>query len=247
MPQTKPDTTQIQMLTKRNAPTMSPAAKRVKRAVTVSRKKRYVARIPTVVRLGKQAFPKQLINTLSYTELVSVNVTAGTAGLSYAWVANGLYDPNRTGTGHQPLYFDQLIALYNHYTVLRSRISVTIGYPTVVGVNSIVGSLYLDDDNTGKPDALQAAEMPFAKSVMWKPAVDPQPTLYASFDAAKVFGGSPASNDNLYGTASSNPSEVSQFFVQTWDNTLTGATAVQLYVKLEFDVLWDELTTIAVS
>jgi len=45
----------------------------------------------------------------------------------------------------------------------------------------------------------------------------------------------------------SNPTEVSQFFVQTWDNTLTGATAVQLYVKMEFDVLWDELTTIAVS
>lgn len=235
------------VLKPRNAPTAAPASKRLKSTPTVPRKKRNVARIPTVVRLGKQAFPKQLMNTLSYTELVSVTVTAGTPGLSYAWVANGLYDPNRTGIGHQPLYFDQLAAIYNHYTVLRSRIRVTLGYPTVAGVTSVVATLYLDDDNTPKTDALQAAEMPFAHSVLFKPAVDPQPTLYASFDAAKVFGGNPASNDNLHGTSAANPTEVSQFFVQTYDNNLVGASNVQIYVKMEYDVLWDELTSIVSS
>jgi len=235
------------VIARRNAPSAASASKRVKRDPVSNRKKRYVARIPTVVRLGKQAFPKQLMNTLTYTEIIQINVTAGSPGFVYGWVCNGLYDPNRTGTGHQPLYFDQLAALYNHYTVLKSRIKAQICYPTVAGVNSVVASLYMDDDNTPKADALQAAEMPFAQSSQWKPSTDMGPTLYCTFDAAKVYGGNPASNDNLHGTVASNPNEVSQFFVQTWDNSLSGATAVQIFVKMEFDVLWDELTTIPVS
>jgi hypothetical protein len=31
---------------------------------------------------------------------------------------NGLYDPDQTGTGAQPVYFDQWMALYNRYRVL---------------------------------------------------------------------------------------------------------------------------------
>jgi len=235
------------MIARRNAPTMSPKSRMAKRPRTVPRKKRYVARIPTVVRVGKQAFPKQLMNTLSYTELVQYNVSVGTSGANYAWVANGLYDPNRTGTGHQPLYFDQLASIYNHYTVLRSRIKATISYPYTGGINAIVCNLYLDDDNTPKTDALVASEMPFASTRVTRPQYDAPITLYQRFDAAKVFGGNPASNDQLHGTSAANPAETSQFFIQTWDNTLSGATNVQVFVQLEFDVLWDELTSIASS
>lgn len=37
---------------------------------------------------------------------------------------NGMYDPNISGTGHQPYLFDQMNALYNKYTVLGCKIKV---------------------------------------------------------------------------------------------------------------------------
>lgn len=211
------------------------------------RKRRSVSRIPTTVYMGKQAFPKQLRNTVSYSELVQYNISAGAVGATYTWNANSLYDPNRTGVGHQPLYFDQLMVIYDHYTVLRSRIRCTVAYPTTAGVNSIVATLYNDDDGSAATDALLAAERPGAFSRMWKPAVDGNPTLFASFDAKAVFGGDPASDPELHGNSSSSPTEISTFHLQTYDNTLTGATGVQLYVYMEFDVLWDELATTSSS
>ena len=32
--------------------------------------------------------------------------------------------PNHTGVGHQPLYFDQLMTIYNHYIVIGAKITV---------------------------------------------------------------------------------------------------------------------------
>lgn len=39
--------------------------------------------------------------------------------------ANGMFDPDRSGTGAQPAGFDQLIALYNRYIVLSTKTECT--------------------------------------------------------------------------------------------------------------------------
>lgn len=68
--------------------------------------------------------PERIHTTLKYADRFSVNPGAGTLGI-YVISANGLYDPNITGTGHQPKGFDQLIALYDHYCVTKAHIKVT--------------------------------------------------------------------------------------------------------------------------
>lgn len=67
-------------------------------------------------------FPRTKIVKLPYSELISLSEDAAGYG-SYTWLANSLYDPNFTGTGHQPRYYDELVgpvALtpYNAYTVI---------------------------------------------------------------------------------------------------------------------------------
>ena len=59
---------------------------------------------------------------------------------------NSLFDPDQTGTGHQPYYFDQFAALYNRYTVLGSKANCRVQFaaqcdataqpsgPAVIGV-----------------------------------------------------------------------------------------------------------------
>ena len=52
-------------------------------------------------------FPDTLQTTLRYQETLSLSSTSGSL-FGYIYNLNGLYDPNHTGVGHQPLYFDQL-------------------------------------------------------------------------------------------------------------------------------------------
>lgn len=68
-----------------------------------------------------------LYASLMYNEL-DIKLTPGAAGTTapYVFIVNGLYDPNITGAGHQPTGFDQLIALYERYTVLKCRYRIAI-------------------------------------------------------------------------------------------------------------------------
>lgn len=55
-----------------------------------------------------------------YVESVFMDPTSGTA-VSQLWNLTGLYDPNNTGTGHQPMGFDQWLGLfYNKYCVVEA-------------------------------------------------------------------------------------------------------------------------------
>lgn len=64
-------------------------------------------------------------STQRYGEAVSISsaAVAGSVG-TYVFSANGLYDPNLTGIGHQPRGYDQLMSMYDHYTVLSATIKV---------------------------------------------------------------------------------------------------------------------------
>lgn len=56
----------------------------------------------------------------------------------YAFSVNSLYDPNVTGTGHQPKGFDQIMLLYDHYLTMKCNYKITFinessTVPCVVG------------------------------------------------------------------------------------------------------------------
>lgn len=69
---------------------------------------------------------------------------------SYRFRANDCFDPDQSGTGHQPYGFDQYFpAMYNHGIVLGSKIytSWTLGYPqSINAANSIICGITLQDD-----------------------------------------------------------------------------------------------------
>lgn len=74
---------------------------------------------------------------LTYSEIgTTLNAGAGTAA-TYVYSANGLYDPNISGVGHQPVGFDQFMACYVLYTVTKSTIKVT--FCNAATVDQVVG------------------------------------------------------------------------------------------------------------
>ncbi len=71
-------------------------------------------------------FPDKMRCCLTYVER-SVSVLINSAAVSrQEFSGNSLFDPNFTGTGAQPEYFDQLAALYNRYRVYGSAVQVTL-------------------------------------------------------------------------------------------------------------------------
>ena len=56
----------------------------------------------------------------------------------YQFNASGLFDPNRTGTGHQPMNYDQLMVLYEDYIVTECEYKVVFrqsdNNPALIGV-----------------------------------------------------------------------------------------------------------------
>ena len=62
-----------------------------------------IVRMPYSRAFNSNPFPPKLYNTLRYSEQVIINTSDSLNGCgSYLFQANNLYDPNYTGTGHQP-------------------------------------------------------------------------------------------------------------------------------------------------
>jgi len=73
-------------------------------------------------------FPVRLRSKVRYSEQVQITTTGGVV-TQYLFSANGAHDPNITGTGHQPYGWDQWKAIYNHYEVVSSTITMSITTP----------------------------------------------------------------------------------------------------------------------
>lgn len=106
------------------------------------RKKRYPTRRTNLQGLVS-GFPKSRTVSMRYVQKNTLTSTVGTLGVN-TYRANGPFDPDRTGTGHQPMGWDVWAGLYNHATVISSKISVKI--LTTHGQSSACG-IYLNDDN----------------------------------------------------------------------------------------------------
>lgn len=71
-----------------------------------------------------QPIPNRYRFNLRYCQYHQLD-PAATAFASNTFYVNSLYDPDYTGTGHQPMGFDQLSPLYNRYVVTGAKITTT--------------------------------------------------------------------------------------------------------------------------
>jgi len=221
-------------------PMASYAPKRVRTELapkrTTRRKKAYAP-----VKLGRTPFPKRLANTVRYAEAISVTLSGGIG--QYLFSCNGLYDPNTTGAGGQPLYFDQLTAIYDHYTVTASRCRFIFNSTSAMTLR--VGA-YVDDDSSATTGAVLAAGRPGGKFVSIQTPYHGRNELSLSWNQKSAFGPGSESEPNLQGSSSANPQE-QQHFVINFTDPGGSANTVDLFVVIEYDTIWNELATIGAS
>lgn len=78
------------------------------------RRKRMARRTKRViVNNALNPLPQRYICKMKYSEQITTNAVG-----QFQFNLNSIYDPNRSGTGHQPYSFDTLASMYNRYRVI---------------------------------------------------------------------------------------------------------------------------------
>lgn len=178
-----------------------------------------------------------------------LNIT-GTAGAlaKYQFSANGCYDPNITGAGHQPLGFDTMMTFYEQGVCLASKITVTFMNN---GANACRVGVVLTPDTT-TPVTGDVVENGLLRMV---PLDAPAYATGAgngqrikgvslSCDCASYFGRKSfrelLDDPNLQFTAAANPPEQVYYQLITWGAWTGDNTNVYADVVLEYDcIFWE--------
>lgn len=224
---------------KRSKTSISTPAKKAKGIGKKTYKKTFFS-VPRPLVQYKTGFPKQLTMTHRFVQTGTVLWGTGTSAVSYLpFGVNCLYDPYLAVGGAQPLYFDTMTNIYDHYTVTKSRIKVTLIPNTVT---PFVAGITIDDDGSPSYTALSTmAEQP--SSVFMTSQRDAQVvTLYKTWDCKAVFGPNPLDNDALQGNAAANPTEIQAFIV--WFRPIFTAAenmAFDYLVEITYDTVWNEV------
>lgn len=194
-------------------------------------------------------FPGRMRTKLRYVESIGVTSTAGAVG-AYAFNANGLYDPNDSGGGHQPMYFDQYMTVYDHYKVLGSVITVRPIETGTTLINPMFATVIQNDDNS------IAGTSVFGQTIEW-----------GMLDTYRIFGGPYAQghkpiickystrrnykdkyqSDSLIGDATHNPTETSTFIIVQQPMDASSTVTVSYLVIIDYIVDFFELRDIAQS
>lgn len=74
--------------------------------------------------IAKWGFEDRYVTQLTYSDKFSLS--PGNHCAQYTYRGNSAYDPDWTGTGHQPFYFKEFVPVYQRYRVMASKVEVSV-------------------------------------------------------------------------------------------------------------------------
>jgi len=185
----------------------------------------YNIRGPRSIKSESLAFPDRSLVALKYYDF---RILAGGLNQSWGYNLNSLFDPDATGTGHQPYAYDQWSQFYGRYLVRRCRVRVLFAQSNDTS-DTIVICGALNGFSGGTLTQLQAqdlAESPFSKSdLLDRGSGQVRREMTFNFDLAKISGATRvkyAADDRYAALISANPAEAIGFFINCFD--FAGAT-----------------------
>lgn len=179
---------------------------------------------------------------LRYFDTLDLGVV-GASPVAYVFSANGLFDPDVTGTGHQPMGFDQLSAFYQHHTVMNS--SVTVGFANMDAatfVNAAVAVQRSSSTLGSYPRLIEAGNVVHGYMGGISGGGGPPPmTLKQAVNIAKWQGvPNPLDDSTLRGTPSANPTTGVYFVLYAVGPVTTTTQHLFVNVQLEYDAIFTE-------
>lgn len=217
-----------------------PYKRKYKKRTYRKKKKAYRSRKALTSNYVPSGMPTTRVAKLRYVEHISLQSVLGNIA-TYVFSANDLFDPNHTGTGHQPMGFDQWATLFNHYTVLGSRCTAKVGFKANNVSASMVGIYITDGKISPYTDSDQFQEARKGQTRMLSSGQS-FPVKLAQNYSAKRFHNVTDVNDNIsrLGAAVST-SPVEEAYFNLWVQTKDGATKnFSLTVEIDYIVTFSE-------
>lgn len=120
-----------------------------RRALSRSSTKVYNPR--TLVKQGL-CFPRSSLVSMRYADEIQYT---GTPAYTHSFRANSLFDPDYTGTGHQPMGFDQWSNFYSKYRVRSITVEL---HACSTGTQPVTMAFCVENDNTVSSNPSEVAE-----------------------------------------------------------------------------------------
>lgn len=177
--------------------------------------------------------PGAMGTKLQYCTNIAMTTTAG-ALQQYVFRLNSLHDPDYTGTGHQPLYYDQLTSyIYNQYRVYGMRYYIqAIGEDNTAMNISVMPSL----SPTSLTTIDASRENRDAKNAVLQ--LDRGPVVFKGyFDLADVFGTSRErvlDDDGFASLVGTQPNELAYLHIYAYPMDNTSAKTVRFACKFDY-------------
>lgn len=172
----------------------------------------------------------------------TLNPGAAGAPITHVYSMNGLYDPDITGTGHQPLGFDQLVGgMFDHYTVIGSRARVTFQNPNTAYSCTVM--LQLKDSST--PTASLGDTILENGLTRWsvlspRDAGGSVKTLSINCSPSKYFGTKVMAHDKYQGTSAANPDDQVYLHIHAIPNDSVDLSPLTFQIVIDYIAILTE-------
>lgn len=216
-----------------------PKRKRTRGKLRARKRRRTRRRKTRIPRSGMLGFKHT--HRLKYATRVVIdpNITAS----HHVFSANGLYDPDITGTGHQPLGFDQLMTFYDHYQVIGAKITVDFISTNQTGadVSTYICGVDLRDSTTVNTDPDSLMEQGTASyRVCTTSNANQKVRVRKGFSQRKFFTNVKVGNRTYQGTSLAQPGEQAYFHVFVAPIGAINSAAMTAVITIDYLAVFTE-------
>lgn len=229
-----------------------PLARRARAGPMVKRRRNFSRPSVTVIRGPYYASDATMVK-LKYTEYIAFDTALGPATF-YTFTGNGPFDPNVTGTGTQPLGYDQWSALYDQVLCYGSKITITpISLGSTVSTGTILYNVCPVVDTaeiTGLTTVAAVNQLPHGKNAAVY-TINQTVPLTNYMTSAKMFGVPKAAidiDDTYQSVVGANPVGLWKWVIsQQAADVLQAAFSVKWMVEIIYYLKFFERTVPAAS
>jgi len=192
-------------------------------------------------------FADRTITTLKYSE--SYSFSASPTPAAQVWLVNSCFDPNLTGVGHQPSYYDTYSVVYNRYFVQEFKVIVYLtNHTTTCGLFAVLATA---DQNQSGNTVEQIAEAKYSILKMAGFAASGAATLRLELPwlSQMQLMGQPytEADDNMYALITASPADqLFAYLKVAADDAATNVSViarVELYQRVVFKDLLTQVSS----
>lgn len=172
--------------------------------------------------------------SLVYCDVISVNPGLGANGV-YSFRCNSLFDPNYTGSGHQPYGYDTLSTLYARYMVTGAKCTAS-AYPGEQFQGFGLGIKVSDEPALNSADPVAIQEQPqYRYKLFGNGTRAPIPSVSKGWSLRKMVTRQKMNDEKYSATVDASPQDSWFFHVNLFPlNGVTDLSAMTLNIRITY-------------